>query len=300
MKLLNLSSLTVLLLCVQAVFAQSNTLFNPDYSGDGFIGVDDILMSLSFFGNPWDGPVDLSIAGCTNLEACNYLSTATTDDGSCDYSCFGCVSPSMDDYTYDVVQIGDQCWFRENLRTTTYATGEAIPTVTGNSAWEGLNTGATCVYENNEIVAAASSNGRLYNWYAVNNPQGLCPSGWHVPSNQEWTELWNNVGAASTGVSTVLKSTSGWDDYETGFGPCPVLESGNGSNLFDFSALPSGYRYGYFGGNFDDQGEGAYWWTATGGGSPPSWYIRSNPQYGPNTTYDKRFGLSVRCVMDAE
>ena len=293
--------LAVLSVWSNTAFSQTNALFNPDYGGDGFIGVDDILMSLSFFGNPWEGPV--VVAGCTNPTACNYIPIATNNDGSCDYSCFGCVSPSMDNYTYQVVQINGQCWFAENLRTKTYATGDTIPTVSDSGAWQNQTTGATCVYDNNETLAAQTSYGRLYNWYAVNNSQGLCPNGWHVPSNLEWNELWNNAGESDTEASVALRSTSGWDEYDSSDsfpGSCPNLVSGNGTDTFGFSALPSGHRYGYFGGSFYNQGNGAYWWTSQIAGYPAGKYMLSNPQAGPSTTWDKKFGLSVRCVQDSE
>ena len=96
-------------------------------------------------------------------------------------------SVNFDGYDYETVQIGEQCWFAENLRTTVYADGTAIPEVTANGAWTGLSTGAQCTYDNDAINALIY--GRLYNWYAVNNGSGLCPSGWHVPTDEEWKTL---------------------------------------------------------------------------------------------------------------
>ncbi len=136
----------------------------------------------------------LIIEGCMDPAYVEYDETANTDDGSCaNLIDPNCVSPSMDGYTYGVVQIGDQCWFAENLRTTVYADDSSIPEVTGNSAWSGLSTGARCDYNNDAANVAAY--GRLYNWYAVTNAAGLCPNGWHVPTDGEWTALEDYITA---------------------------------------------------------------------------------------------------------
>ena len=134
------------------------------------------------------------IPGCTDPAYIEYNAAANVDDGSCaNLIDLNCVPPTMDGYDYDVVQIGSQCWFSENLRTTIYADGSGVPEVTGNAAWTGLSTGARCDYEND--ASSALTYGRLYNWYAVNNGSGLCPSGWHVPTDGEWTALETYLGA---------------------------------------------------------------------------------------------------------
>ena len=128
----------------------------------------------------------------------------------------------MDGYTYSVVEIGDQCWFSENLRSTVYADGTSIPEVTADGTWTGLSSGARCDYDHN--ASNVATYGRLYNWYAVNSGSGLCPSGWHVPTDGEWTDPVNDItsqGFAST-EGTALKSTSGWSTWlRTGLRPIP-------------------------------------------------------------------------------
>ena len=116
----------------------------------------------------------------------------------------------MDGYDYAVVEIGDQCWFAENLRTTVYADGSAIPEETDNTAWAGLSTGARCDYDND--ASNVATYGRLYNWYAATDAAELCPTGWHVPTDDEWTALETYLGANghSGTEGTALKSTSGW------------------------------------------------------------------------------------------
>ena len=200
-------------------------------------------------------------------------------------SCYSGVE--MDGYRYKGVSIGDQCWFAENLRTTVYADGSAIPEVTDNSAWSGLVTSARCDYQND--AANVTTYGRLYNWYAVNNGSGLCPSGWHVPTDGEWTNLKNYI--SSQGFSgtegTALKSTAGWSG------------GGNGTDDFEFSALPGGFRE--FNGDFSDAGFLGNWWSSSpNGGDAWYWDLSS---YDPDVVryyYDPRVGFSVRCLRDAD
>ena len=160
-------------------------------------------------------------------------------------------SVNFDGYDYETVQIGEQCWIAENLRTTVYADGTAIPEVTASDAWTGLSTGARCNYDNDAILAMIY--GRLYNWYAVNNESGLCPSGWHVPTDEEWTALETYLGANghSGAEGTALKSTSGWNS--TG---------GGGTDNFGFSALPGGRRDDYYG-SFNHDGYDGWWWSSS-------------------------------------
>ena len=93
----------------------------------------------------------------------------------------------MDGYNYSTVQIGNQCWFSENLRTTIYADGTGIPQVSDNGAWTDLDSGARCDYNND--AANVGTYGRMYNWFAATDVAGLCPTGWHVPTTEEWTQL---------------------------------------------------------------------------------------------------------------
>jgi uncharacterized protein (TIGR02145 family) len=183
--------------------------------------------------------------------------------------------------TYDLVAIGDQCWFAENLRTTVYADGSPIPEVTGNSAWGGLSTGARCDYGNNANNVATY--GRLYNWYAVNTGN-LCPSGWHVPTDVEYTTLTDGLGGLS--VAGVKMKSSACDS--------PAWD---GTNSSGFSGLAGGYRSHY--GDFYDEGYYGYFWSASAFGTD-AW---NRELYGGDaevyrSTSDQRYGFSVRCVRD--
>jgi len=222
----------------------------------------------------------------------NYLEfnpAANTDDGSCATLASTCARPTMDGYTYSVVEIGDQYWFAENLRTTVYADDSAIPEVTDDGAWTGLSTGARCDY-NNDVTNVATY-GRIYNWYAATDAAGLCPSGWHVPTDGEWTDLENylSTNGHSGTEGTVLKATSGWSS------------GGNGTDNFGFSALPGGYRDYFDSGGFFGAGDQGYWWSSSlYGGSAWSRVLNGlNPVVGRNF-YDPRDGFSVRCLRDAD
>ena len=239
-------------------FAQSNTLFNPDYNGDGFIGVDDILGALSFYDNAWEGPVSPSWS-CG--EAITYAGVG-----------------------YSTVQIGDQCWFAENLRTTTYLNGDAIPQNLSDGDWASTTSGAMAIYNDDYMAQAAY--GGLYNWYAVAEARGLCPSGWHVPTDAEWTILTDHLGGASV-AGGQMKTTYGWYD------------DGNGTNSSGFSGLPGGVRYDY--GYFSSAGSYGYWWSSSPSGSNAwSRYLLNYGEDVGRSNGDQRLGFSVRCVRDAE
>ena len=196
----------------------------------------------------------------------------------------------MDGYRYKGVFIGEQCWFAENLRTTVYADDSSIPEVTGSSDWGALSTGARCHYDNDPVVNYGY--GLLYNWHAVDNASGLCPNGWHVPTDGEWTALEDYIteeGFNGT-EGTALKSTSAWDwDYY-----------GSGTDDFGFSALPGGYR-DYYDSYFSLAGDIGYWWSSSPSGGN-AWRRRLryfNP--GISRYYSNpRNGFSVRCLRDAD
>ena len=187
----------------------------------------------------------------------------------------------IDGNVYPIVQIGTQVWMAENLRTTRYRTGATITNVTNATTWSGLTTGAWVHYGNstdNETVY-----GKLYNWYAVADSRNICPTGWHVPSDAEWTVLSNFL---ATDVGFKMKSTSGWQD------------NGNGSNASGFNGLPGGYRSTP--GPFDLVGRLGYFWSSSEYLSGNAWgrlLSRDARDLGRLNDF-KRRGFSVRCVQD--
>ena len=224
--------------------------------------------------------------------------------GSCE-PVSACFSPTMDGYTYGVVEIGDQCWFAENLRTTTYLNGDAIPAGLTDGEWMSTTSGATAVYGENgsfcdnfspvfsacDETQSLQEHGRLYNWYSVNDARNLCPSGWHVPTDGEWTDLKDYITAQgfSGSQGTALKSTSGWYD------------GGNGTDDFGFSALPAGRRANDSG-HFNNAGRNARFWSSSPAGGGRSWKYKLNHDVAGLDSSDGPMsgGLSVRCLRDAE
>jgi uncharacterized protein (TIGR02145 family) len=191
---------------------------------------------------------------------------------------------SYQGYDYATVLIGEQCWFAENLRNESYENGDAIPADLSNSAWSSTTSGATEVY--GKSASNLETYGRFYNWYAVDDSRGLCPSGWHVPSDGEWTELTDYLGGVSIAGSQMKSRTSDTPPW-------------NGTNSSGFSGLPGGFRDSS--GGFYDAGFNGYWWSSSPSG-PFAWYrylynFNADVFRGSN---DLRNGFSVRCVRDAE
>jgi uncharacterized protein (TIGR02145 family) len=191
----------------------------------------------------------------------------------------------IDGNTYKTVTIGTQTWMAENLKVTKYNDGIAIPNVTDNTEWKELTTGALCDYGN--TPSNSETYGKLYNWHAVNTGK-LCPTGWHVPSDAEWTELTDYLGG---------RSVAGGKLKETGTTHLASPNTG-ATNETGFTALPGGFR-GYDGA-FYYIGYHGYWWSATENGSNNAWYrlMGFNFSTVARHNYYKELGVSVRCVRD--
>lgn len=191
----------------------------------------------------------------------------------------------IDGNVYNTVTIGTQCWMVENLKTTKYNDGTVIPNVTDNTAWINLATGAWCYY-NNDLNNNAVY-GKLYNWYTVSTGK-LAPTGWHVPSDAEWTTLTDYLGGSSVAGNKMKSSSSLWTPY-TGI---------VNTNSSGFSGLPAGSR-GYDG-SYGSKGDGGDFWTSTGDGTGYAWfrYLNSFNSVAGRINYYKSVGISVRCVKD--
>jgi len=184
------------------------------------------------------------------------------------------------------IRIGDQEWMAENLNVSVFRNGDPIPEA--KTAGEWVNAGkngqpAWCHYENK--TDNGIKYGKLYNWYAVNDPRGLAPEGWHVPTHREWIYLTDYLGGDDY-CGVLLKSTSGW------------MGDGNGNNQSGFNALPGGCRNLY--GEFQYIGELGYWWTDTQASSTLSWYrtMDKSPYYVYRLSYSRLSGFSVRCIKE--
>ena len=212
-------------------------------------------------------------------------STPTSNSTSCE-------SVEFNGYTYEVVAIGTQCWFAENLRSENYRNGDAIPGSLSDAVWTSTTTGAQTVYGkgssvvqdgSDDEVANLANYGRLYNWYAVDDARGLCPTGWHVPTDAEWTTLTDFLGGSGIAMKSSPSDSPSWD----------------GSNSSGFSALPGGYRYDYYG-YFGNEGISGFWWSSSPAGSNGAWYRNLYSGSDNVTRYASslRTGSSVRCVRD--
>ena len=185
------------------------------------------------------------------------------------------------------IVIGTQQWMRENLDVLTYRNGDIIPQVTDPTAWAALTTGAWCYYNNDSTQG--NKYGKLYNWHAVNDPRGLAPQGWHVPSDAEWTILETALGGASVAGGKMKEAgTLNWTTPNTG-----------GNNNSGFAGLPGGNR-NYLG-SFVNVGNLGNWWSSTEEDSVGAWlrYLGYNIsdllRGGANYKY---YGFSVRCLRD--
>lgn len=190
-----------------------------------------------------------------------------------------------DGNSYKTFKIGRQVWMAENLNVSRFRNGDTIPEVKSPDEWRYLGkTGkpAWCIQENN--TENGKKYGKLYNWYAVTDPRGLAPKGWHVPSDEEWTTLTNAMGGE---VFAALKMRT------TGY-----TKTSDGSTESGFMGLPAGGCTG--GGSFYGLGSQSSWWASTEITSSSAWcrllnYVNSNLF---SVNYEKDYGFSVRCVKD--
>jgi uncharacterized protein (TIGR02145 family) len=205
-----------------------------------------------------------------------------------------------DGNVYTSVTIGEQVWMAENLKTTKYSDGTPIPNVTDLTEWPNLTTDAYCWYDNK--IANKTPYGGLYNWYAVNTGK-LCPSGWHVPSDNEWHRLilfldpnanLDNPESIIAGGKLKEAGTTHWKSPNTG-----------ATNEIGFTALPGGYHNEYYTSedwSFLEIGEKGMWWSATDDGDPDggAWFwIMHYTANGVGRDGDsKKMGLSVRCLKN--
>ena len=202
---------------------------------------------------------------------------------------------SRDSQSYETVQIGDQCWMAENLNVGTR--------IDGSQAQADNSTIEKYCYDNNE--SNCDTYGGLYQWNEMmqyttqDSVQGICPDGWHIPSDEEWKVLegtvdtqypvgdpeWDGYGYRGYDAGKRLKSTTGWT-------------TNTGTDAFGFTALPGGSHD--FSGSFSNLGDEGYWWSATEDASTSAW-IRGLHYYHddiPRGHFSKDNGRSVRCLKD--
>lgn len=191
---------------------------------------------------------------------------------------------------YKTVKIGTQNWMSVNLDVSYFQNGEEIPKARTKEEWvqAGIDgKPAWCYYGNNETTGKTF--GKLYNWYAINDIRGICPKGFHIPTDIEWKQLVAFLGIDKAG--TALKSTQGWDsDFETRYG----------SNSSCFSGYPLGSRDGYSG-LYKGFNEYIKWWSAcpeNDGSLASVWVLNIESDQLLNAIDDKSSGLYIRCIKD--
>ncbi|RLD71980.1 MAG: hypothetical protein DRJ29_05935 [Bacteroidetes bacterium] len=191
--------------------------------------------------------------------------------------------------SYMTVQIGDQLWMAENLKTNTFSDGTPIQKVEEYEEWANLTLPAYCWYNNDSLTS--DDFGALYNCYAIETEK-LCPEGWHVPSDEDWIKLETALGGAgSAGGAMKEPGTAYWKTPNT-----------QASNESGFTARPGGYRS--YNGTFNLMRIDGFWWST----SEKSWYGSSNTVIYRNLKYDgqdlfrdvavRANGFSVRCVKN--
>jgi len=292
----------------------SGHLLPGDSNGDGVVDVSDAITLIAYIleTNPQpfciinadvnrDGNYDLTdVIGIINI---------MLGDG---FYCGLSTMSDIDGNIYNTVLIGNQCWMKENLKTTSYRDGTPIEYPgNDNLAWQDNNTGAYSWYNNDP--GWKISYGALYNWHAVNNTNSLCPEGWHVPSDADWLQLllyvvsqgypnqWDNPNGSANALKSCrqISSPLGFP-CNTLIHPCWNLHAiHHGFDAFGFSGLPGGRRNSN--GTFNYLNVHSYWWSTLEYSMPYAAWCRS---YAHNSgriyrvNHNKNKGFSVRCLKE--
>ncbi len=261
------------------------------------------------------------------ITACDDLLDSDNDDNGSDYVTGA--ATDIDGNVYQSVIIGNQEWLTENLRVSRYNNGDAITTGLSNAEWGNATQGAYAIIPHAHIdgldsdAEVAAAYGKLYNWLAVDDTRGLCPEGWHVPGNDDWTQLvdylmdeydyHNGQGGGLDGVGNALKSCRQVDsplggDCNTSVHPrWDQDDTHHGFDQYGFSAVPGGLRMTQHGvGLFGELGS---WWSSTEYETPPGYenngrsmviYHNTGHMHNWPTGSNKKTGFSVRCIRTTD
>jgi uncharacterized protein (TIGR02145 family) len=188
----------------------------------------------------------------------------------------------IDGNYYKTVKIGKQEWMSENLNVSHFRNGDSITEAEGSEEWmkAGVEGKAAWCYYNSDAVSGKTYH-RLYNWYAVNDPRGLAPIGWQIPSTSEWANLTDYLGGENVS-GTKMKDSNEW----------------NGTNESGFASLPGGYRNNID--VFSNVGKIGSWWSSSQRDTTNAWSLSlSYASSVVSKSFDsRRVGLSVRCLRD--
>ena len=239
-------------------------------------------------------PADINLDGCVQLNDLLDLLSAYGDCGAEELG-WQCGDPlEYQGYDYETVQIGEQCWFAENLMAQNYRDGLPISEVNDCPTWSGITEGAYCSYENQ--TDHSNVHGLLYNWFVTDDALGVCPSGWHVPTDSQWMALEIEIGMSESAANgTFLRGTTEGDELKS-------ATTWNGMDAHGFNSLPSGWRAPNNGCDFVSSNESTYYWSSTPSGSLAIGRGLTSVESGiwRMTTYQLRNGFSVRCIKDTE
>ncbi len=237
-----------------------------------------------------------------------YVRTYATDNSGTIYSAqttfstlnmlssLGSGVTDIDGKVYSSIIINGKEWMQKNLDVSKYKNGDVIPQVTDVTQWDNLTTGAWCYYENDSTNGPVY--GKLYNWYAVNDPRGLAPSGWHIPTDTEWSNLVTYLGGDLVAGKKLKddSTTSTWD-----------TTTNTATNQSGFAALPAGTAYLNYhtipnptlANLFTDKTKVEYWWSATMDADMA--YSLNISCYNDQATRSellKKSAISVRCAKN--
>ena len=214
----------------------------------------------------------------------------------------------IDGNVYNTVKIGNQCWLKENLKVTHYNNGNVIPTQLVDSQWGSDRNGAYAIYPYSEVDGISSEKqmlntyGALYNWYVVADPRGVCPSGWNVPSQEQWNDLvvyldpvadLNNSNQSNIAGGKLKDKSTNPDSHPRWNSP-----NTNATNETNFSAFPAGERYE--GGDFLQYGTDGRFWSSSVNSSCCAWGVNLSSFSGSFTRIGsfKNHGFSIRCIKN--
>jgi uncharacterized protein (TIGR02145 family) len=197
---------------------------------------------------------------------------------------------------YESVRIGNQEWITRNLDVDRFRNGDLIPLIESKEEWKKAGENgqpAWCYYDNDP--ENGKKYGKLYNWYAVNDPRGLAPKGWHIPSDYEWIILVEFLGGKDI-ASYKMKSLEGWEESKD---KDDKIQNGNGDNSSKFNGLPGGCRH--YDCSFGYIRNVAFFWSATENDNLGAWIHSLASGNGIVLRYNcsyKSVGASVRCLRD--
>lgn len=244
------------------------------------------------------------------------LTSCSDDDDDVDYPIFGDGVTDVDGNAYQTIIIGGQEWMAENLIVTSFPDGTDIPSGFTAEEWSQLETAAYAVHDHQDVDGIdlpqemVSTYGMLYNWHAVSDEKGLCPEGWHIPSDADWQQLLDyleqehgimnqdEAGGAGNALKAARQDGHPWGgDHNTAEHPYWLAhEKHHGTDDFAFNVVPAGGRGDD--GLYKNLLEGAGFWTNTEASAGKAWhhYIIHLAGNVSRDDFDKRFGLSVRCI----